>query len=101
MIEPSDAERAAWTDATREYVDYLERVLDAATRAYGALWRDIQTSPSSLSREGRALLREAIDIKHRRIGVEWAQMMFGRASAREAIAADMRDGVFPERSTQD
>lgn len=69
-----------------------------AQKAYGALWREVNDS-SPLIREARLQLRDSLSHDERRAGVAWAITVFGPVSDSEAIAADMRAGVFPQRST--
>ena len=73
-------------------------VLDAAQRAYGMLWRD--TSNSVLSRGARKELFDVLTHEERRAGIAYAMEMFGPMSDNEIIAADIRIGVFPNKSTE-
>jgi hypothetical protein len=69
----------------------------AAQKAYGVLWREVNdTSP--LIREARMQLRDSLTQEERRVGIAWAIEAFGPVTDMEAIAADMRAGVFPQRS---
>jgi hypothetical protein len=69
----------------------------AAQKAYGVHWREVNdTSP--LIREARMQLRDSLTQEERRIGIAWAIKAFGPVTDMEAIAADMRAGVFPQRS---
>jgi hypothetical protein len=71
---------------------------DAAQRAYGILWRD--PSSSIHSKAARKELFDALSHEERRAGIAWAMDLFGPMSDREMMMADMRVGVFPNRSTE-
>jgi len=71
---------------------------DAAQRAYGILWRD--PSVSLYSRGARKELFNALSHEDRRAGIAWAMEAFGPMSDAEMIAADIRIGVFPKKSTE-
>lgn len=73
-------------------------VSDAAQRAYGLLWRD--TSESMFSRGARRELLAVLSHEERRAGIAWAMEMFGPMTNSEMIAADIRAGVFPQKSTE-
>jgi hypothetical protein len=70
----------------------------AAQRAYGLLWRD--PAPSMFSRDARQQLFGALSHEERRAGTAWAMEHYGPMTQNEMIAADMRVGVFPEKSTE-
>jgi hypothetical protein len=70
----------------------------AASRAYGMLWRD--PSGSALSRGARKELFDALSPEERRDGITYAVEMFGPMTDAEMIAADIRVGVFPNKSTE-
>jgi hemolysin-activating ACP:hemolysin acyltransferase len=71
---------------------------DAAQRAYGILWRDPSTS--MFSRAARSELFKALSHEERRAGIAWAIEIFGPMTGSEMIAADMRVGIFPQKSTE-
>lgn len=71
---------------------------DAAQRAYGILWRDPSTS--MFSRAARSELFMALSHEERRAGIAWAIEMFGPMTESEMIAADIRVGIFPQKSTE-
>jgi hemolysin-activating ACP:hemolysin acyltransferase len=71
---------------------------DAAMRAYGILWRD--GSPSLFSKSARNELFENLTHEERRAGIAWAMDSFGPMSDSEMISADIRAGVFPNKSTE-
>lgn len=73
-------------------------VSDAAQRAYGILWRD--PHGSMFSRGARKELFDALSHEERRAGIAWAMEAFGPMTDSEMIAADMRVGVFPKKSTE-
>ena len=73
-------------------------ISDAAQRAYGILWRDPATT--TFSSCARRALFEALSHEERRAGITWAMEMFGPMTANEMIAADIRVGVFPNKSTE-
>lgn len=78
-------------------MDQTKNLHEAALRAYGALWRDVSTD--SISGVARRLLRDVLTKEDRAKGVAWALKEFGPVSDYEAIAFDIRAGVFPEKST--
>jgi hypothetical protein len=81
-------------------LDADERIYGAeptpAQKAYGALWREVHDTP--LVREARLQLRDSLTQEERRTGIAWALEAFGPVSTSEMIAADMRAGIFPQRS---
>ncbi len=76
----------------------MATISDAAQRAYGILWRECSTSVHA--KAARKELFDALSHEERRAGIAWAMEAFGPMSDAEMIAADIRVGVFPEKSTE-
>lgn len=64
--------------------------------AYGLLWRSPAQDQNVL--EARKCLLNTLTVDERREGVKWVMETFGLMSTSELIAADIRTGIFPQKS---
>ena len=67
-----------------------------AQQAYALLWRSSTEDP--FAKRARAALLPSLTREERHAAVQWVLKEYGGMSTNELIAADMRAGVFPERS---
>ena len=70
--------------------------LTATQRAYALLWRC--KSDDRLVNQARRELLDAMTRDEQREAVTWVVEEFGPMQTKELIAADMRAGVFPQKS---
>ena len=70
--------------------------LSSIQKAYGLLWRTV--TDSLIVNEARKELFGILSKDERRAGIAWAIEVHGPITTHEMIAADMRAGVFPEKS---
>jgi hypothetical protein len=66
-------------------------------KAYGLLWRS--GNPDFFAGRARTVLLEHLTKDEQREGIAWVINTFGEMSTSELIAADIRAGVFPSKST--
>lgn len=64
--------------------------------AYGLLWRSL--SDSSLVKTARHALRSSLSKEEQKAGIAWVVENHGPVTTADMIAADIRCGIFPERS---
>lgn len=64
--------------------------------AYALLWRSM--TDCALAHRARCELLNALSKDEQREAITWVVEAFGPMQTRELIAADMRAGVFPQRS---
>lgn len=64
--------------------------------AYGLLW--LELSPLPLVKQARHALFAALSLQQRKNGIAWAVETYGPITNQQIIAADIRDGIFPNRS---
>ncbi len=64
--------------------------------AYGFLWRSL--SDNSLVKTARHALRSALSKEEQKAGIAWVVENHGPMTTADLIAADIRCGIFPERS---
>jgi hypothetical protein len=83
------------TGLAADRIEELQAKADVE-RAYGLLWRSLSDDP--LVHAARKKLRDSLTAEQRKAGVAWAVDACGPMSDSELIAADMRAGVFPQRS---
>ena len=79
-------------------IQSLDKAKDAAQRAYGILWRECTTS--LYAKAARKELFDSLSHEERRVGIAWAMDIFGPMTDAEMIAADIRVGAFPNKSTE-
>lgn len=93
--QPLNAHDQALIDAGWEKHAAAKPITPAQT-AYALLWRS--KSGDSFVNKARAALLATLTREEQREAIAWILAAFGPMQTNELIAADMRVGVFPQRS---